>query len=57
MLCFRKIPVTKKFMDKRVGENQDFPPEIYCLTMPKNFVRELFCAVFQNISGNKKDYE
>ena len=25
MLCFRKFPVAKKFMDKRGGEYQDFP--------------------------------
>ena len=41
--CFRKFPVAKQFMDKRVGEeNQDFPSKIFCLTLPKIFVREPF---------------
>ena len=40
------------------GENQDFPPEIFYLTMPKNCVGELFCAVFQTFPvAKKKDYE
>ena len=36
MLCFRKFPVVNKFMDKRGGEYQDFPPNIFRLTVPKN---------------------
>ena len=40
MLCFRKFLVAKKFMDKR-GDH-DFPPKIFCLTVPKNFVGEPF---------------
>ena len=35
VLCFRKLPVAKKFMDKRGGEFQDFPSKIFCLTVPK----------------------
>ena len=43
MLCFRKFPVAKKFMDKRGGgEYQDFPSKIRRLTVPKNFVGEPF---------------
>ena len=43
MLCFRKFPVAKKFMDKKgEGEYQDFPSKIFCLTIPKNFVGEPF---------------
>ena len=43
MLCFRKFPVAKKFMDKRGrGEYQDFPSEVFCLTVPKIFVGEPF---------------
>ena len=34
-LCFRKFPVAKKFMDKRGGEYQDFPPKVFRLTVPK----------------------
>ena len=26
----------------------------FCLTVPKNFVEEPFCAVFQKISGSEK---
>ena len=28
----------------------------FCLTVPKNFVEEPFCAVFQKISGSEKVY-
>ena len=49
MLCFRKYPVAKKFMDKREGggvgrEYHDFPLENFCLTVPQNFVEEPFCV-------------
>ena len=40
----------------RGGEYQDFPSKIFCLTVPKNFVVETFCAVFQKISGSEKVY-
>ena len=33
-----------------------FSFEIFCLTVPKHFVGEPFCAVFQNISGSQKVY-
>ena len=39
VLCFRKIPAAKKFMDK-MGEYQDFPSKKFCLTVPKIFVGE-----------------
>ena len=43
MLCFRKIPVAKKFMDKRGGgKYPDFPSKVFCLTVPKIFVGEPF---------------
>ena len=43
MLCFKKFPVVKKFMDKRGGgECQDFPSKVFCLTVPKNFVGQPF---------------
>ena len=39
MLCFRKVPVKKKFLDQRGGgEYQVFPWKIFCLTVPKVFV-------------------
>ena len=39
MLCFRKFPVAKKFMDKRGGVSR-FSVEIFCLAVPKNAVGE-----------------
>ena len=33
-----------------------FCVEFFCLTAPKNFVKEPFCAVFQKISGSEKVY-
>ena len=43
MLCFRKLPVAKLFMDKRGWwEYQDFPSKIFCLAVMKNFVQESF---------------
>ena len=43
VLCFKKFPVAKKFMDKRGGgEYQDFPSKIFCLTVPKNSAVESF---------------
>ena len=54
MLCFRKLLVGKKIMDKREGEYQDFPSKIFCLTVPKNFVGEPFRVSL--ISGIEKFY-
>ena len=46
VLCFRKIPVAKKLMDKR-GEYEDFPSEIFSVTVAKIFIGESFTiAVF-----------
>ena len=42
-LCFR-------------GLCHDFPSKIFCLPVPKNFVEEPFCAVFQKNSGSEKVY-
>ena len=44
ILCFR-------------GLCNDFLLKIFCLTVPKHFVEELFCAVFQKTSGKEKVYE
>ena len=58
MLCFRKIPVVKKFLDKRWGGGgevsrcQDFPSKVFCLTVPKNFVGGPFSVSL--ISGVEK---
>ena len=46
-------------MDKEGGggrEYHNFLSKIFCLTVPKNFVEEPFCAVFQKISGSEKVY-
>ena len=37
------------------GGNHDFV-NFFCLTVPKNFVEEPFCAVFEKISGSEKVY-
>ena len=37
-------------------EHQDFPSKIFCLTVPKSFKKEPFCAVFQKISDSKNVY-
>ena len=52
MLCFRKFPVAKKFMDKGGGEYQDFPLIFFCLTVPKNVIGEPFSLSL--ISGIEK---
>ena len=41
ILCFR-------------GLCHDFRSKFFCLTVPKNFVEEHFCAVFQKNSGSEK---
>ena len=38
MLCFRKFPVAKKFLDMREGEVSRFSFENFCLTVPKKIV-------------------
>ena len=50
VLCFRKFPVAKKFMDKR--GYQDFSSKIFCLTVPKNAVGEPFSLSL--VSGIEK---
>ncbi len=41
MLCFRTLPVAKKFMDKKGGGGfQEFRSKKFCLTVPKNSVVE-----------------
>ena len=32
----------------------DFPSKSFCLTVPKHFVEEPFCAMFQEFSGGEK---
>ena len=54
VLCFRKLPAAKKFMDKRGWEYQGFLSNFFCLTVPNNLLWETFYAVFQKISGGEK---
>ena len=42
MLCFRKIQVAKKFMDKGEGEISRFLSKFFCLPLSKTAVGELF---------------
>ena len=48
--CFGKFGVSKKFMHN--GGYHNFPSKIFCLTVPKNFVKEPFSVSL--ISGIKK---
>ena len=53
--------VSEKFRQRkclwiRMEGYQGFPSEIFCPTLPKTFVEEPFCAVFQKISGSQKVY-
>ena len=54
MQCFRNFPVAKKFVDKGGGEHRDFLSKIISLTVPKSFVGQPFCAVFQKFSGSEE---
>ena len=55
MLCVRKFPLAK-ILKIREGECQGFPAKRFCLTVPKSFAGETFCAVFQIVSGSEKVY-
>ena len=52
MLCFRKIPVAKKLMEKKEGEVSRFLSNFFCLTVSKNAVVEPFSLSL--ISGIEK---
>ena len=53
-LSFSLIPrIGKSFASKGC---HDFLSNVFCLSVPKKSVEEPFCAVFQNISGDEKDY-
>ncbi len=54
VLFFRKLPVAKKLMNKS-GEYQDFPSEIFWLTVPTKFRRVIiYCCSF---SGYRKSLD
>ena len=52
MLCFRKLLVAKKFMDKRRGGVTKLPSKLSCLKVPKDFVEEPFSLSL--VSGIEK---
>ena len=56
LLCFTKSLVSKKFMDGKVGGEEDgvtrFSVDSFCLTVAKNFVGELFTVSL--VSGIEK---
>ena len=54
--CFTKFPVSKNYKDKRGGGVTFLRQKRFCLTVPKKFVGEPFCAVFQKASSSQKDY-
>ena len=56
VLRFRKFPVAKSLWIREGGKYQVFPSIVFCLPVPKNFVGEPFCAVFQKFSGSEKVY-
>ena len=47
--------IEKVWIRKR-REYRYFLSKIFCLTVPKNFLGETFCAVFQKIPGCEKVY-
>ena len=54
MLCFRKIPIVKKFLDKREGEVSRFSLKFFCLKVSKNAEGEPFSLSL--ISGIEKNW-
>ena len=50
---FQKNSGSEKVLEKK-GEYQEFPWNVFCLTVPTNLVGEQpFCAVFQKNSGSE----
>ena len=41
---------------ERGGKVSRFPSKKFCLTVPKTFVGETFCAMFQNCSSSENWY-
>ncbi len=54
--CLTNFRYRKILGIKERGEHQDFLSKIFSLTVPKNFVGQPFCAVFQKFSGSEKVY-
>ena len=56
MLCSGKLPVAKKILHRRWGGIKIFRQKFFWLEVPKEFVGEHFCAVFQRNSKDEKLY-
>ena len=56
LCCISENCRERKSLDERVGECQDFLSKFFGLTVPKNFVEETFCAVFQKNYRYRKIY-
>ena len=54
MLCIRKFPVARKFMDKGEVEVSRFPLKFFCLKVSKNAEREPFTVSLT--SGIEKNW-
>ena len=55
LVYFRKFRVSKNFMLERVMSR--FSVELFCLAVPKNFIGQPFCSMFQKISGSEKVHD
>ena len=50
---FQRTSGSEKVLERK-GEYQEFPWNVFCLTVPTNLVGEQpFCAVFQKNSGSE----
>ena len=52
--CFVIFEYEKVFCLEGYFRTFDFLSKFFCLTVPKLFVGEPFCAVFQKVSGSEK---
>ena len=56
-MCFRSFPVAKSLWERGgEGVSRVSVKSFFCLTAPKNWLEEPFCAVFQNLFGSEKAY-
>ena len=55
MLCFRKFPVGKKFLDKREGEVSRFLLNFFCLKVTKSTEGEPSSLSLYFVYRNKLD--
>ena len=49
LLCFRKLLVSKNVRNKTVGGYHDFSYKLFCLTVQKQLVEEIFCVAEKNL--------